>query len=68
MEVNFLFNLHQKVVMKLTDNNVKLVEDKLNNRPRKAFGYQTPNEVYFKDWCCRNYAKLHLLLEFTNLN
>jgi IS30 family transposase len=34
---------------KITDNDIKLVEDKLNNRPRKTLGYQTPNEVYFKE-------------------
>ncbi len=26
---------------------IKQVEDKLNNRPRKSLGYSTPNEVYF---------------------
>lgn len=33
----------------ITDEQVKYVEDKLNNRPRKSLGYQTPNEVYFKE-------------------
>ena len=47
----------------ITNIDLKLVKDKLTNRPRKTLGYQTPNEVYFKDWRCRNYAKLHLLLE-----
>lgn len=28
---------------------IKEVEALLNNRPRKTLGYQTPNEVYFKD-------------------
>ncbi|PID99952.1 MAG: IS30 family transposase, partial [Thiothrix nivea] len=25
---------------------VKAIQDKLNNRPRKILGYKTPNEVY----------------------
>jgi IS30 family transposase len=25
-----------------------MVEDKLNNRPRKRFGYKTPNQVYLQ--------------------
>ena len=33
----------------LTAIDLKLAEDKLNNRPRKTLGYQTPNEVYFKE-------------------
>jgi IS30 family transposase len=27
---------------------VELVQNKLNNRPRKKFGYQTPNEVFLQ--------------------
>lgn len=34
---------------KITDEDIKTVEEKLNNRPRKTLGYQTPNEVYFKE-------------------
>lgn len=34
---------------KITDEEIKIVEEKLNNRPRKTLGYQTPNEVYFKE-------------------
>jgi len=30
----------------VTDAQIKYVEDKLNNRPRKRFGYLTPNQVY----------------------
>lgn len=30
----------------ITDEQIKYVEDKLNNRPRKRFGYLTPNQVY----------------------
>jgi len=30
----------------ITENAVKQTEDILNNRPRKRFGYRTPNEVY----------------------
>ena len=32
----------------ITDQEVKTVVDKLNNRPRKCLGYRTPNEVFFK--------------------
>ena len=32
----------------LTYADVRRVEDKLNSRPRKAFGYRTPREVFFK--------------------
>jgi transposase, IS30 family len=31
---------------KITAEQIKYVEDKLNNRPRKRFGYLTPNQVY----------------------
>ena len=30
----------------ITDAEVKIVEEKLNNRPRKTLGYCTPNEIY----------------------
>lgn len=30
------------------DNALQNIMDKLNNRPRKLLGYQTPNEVFFK--------------------
>ena len=30
----------------VTDADVRAIQDKLNNRPRKALGYKTPNEVY----------------------
>jgi len=33
----------------ITEQDIKLAEAKLNNRPRKTLGYQTPNEVYFKE-------------------
>jgi IS30 family transposase len=33
---------------RITDQNLQLVEDLLNNRPRKTLGYWTPNEVFFK--------------------
>jgi len=32
--------------LSITDTDVKRVEDVLNNRPRKALGYCTPNEIY----------------------
>ncbi len=34
---------------KISQQSVKKVENKLNNRPRKTLNYQTPNEVYFKE-------------------
>jgi transposase, IS30 family len=32
----------------ITAEEIQYVEDKLNNRPRKKFGYQTPNEVFLQ--------------------
>jgi transposase, IS30 family len=32
----------------ITDERVKEVQEKLNNRPRKRFGFQTPNQVYLQ--------------------
>ena len=31
----------------VTDEDVQMAVDKLNNRPRKCLGYKTPNEVFF---------------------
>ncbi len=39
----------QTELAKITDEQINQVEAKLNNRPRKTLGYQTPNEVYFKE-------------------
>ncbi len=33
---------------KINDKQIKKVEERLNNRPRKTLGYKTPNEVFFK--------------------
>jgi IS30 family transposase len=33
---------------RITDQQLQLVENLLNNRPRKTLGYRTPNEVFFK--------------------
>jgi transposase, IS30 family len=33
---------------RITDQDLQLVENLLNNRPRKTLGYRTPNEVFFK--------------------
>jgi transposase, IS30 family len=33
---------------KISDRQIKEVEERLNNRPRKTLGYKTPNEVFFK--------------------
>jgi IS30 family transposase len=40
------FPKHMKFAT-ITESQVKQVEDRLNNRPRKSLAYQTPNEVYF---------------------
>ncbi len=32
---------------KTSNNHVKIIEDKLNNTPRKILGYKTSNEVFF---------------------
>lgn len=32
---------------KISDPQIKEVEERLNNRPRKTLGYKTPNEVFF---------------------
>jgi len=39
----------QTELAKITDKQITKVEAKLNNRPRKTLGYQTPYEVYFKE-------------------
>mgnify|MGYP000707317631 CR=1 FL=1 len=31
----------------VTDEEIQIAMDRLNNRPRKCLGYQTPNEVFF---------------------
>ena len=31
----------------ITDEEVNLVMDKLNNRPRKSLGFKTPNQIFF---------------------
>ena len=31
---------------KVTEKEIKFIQNRLNNRPRKSLGYQTPNEVY----------------------
>ena len=33
----------------ITDEQIQMVEDKLNNRPRKTLGYRTPEELFFKE-------------------
>ena len=33
---------------KLVDRGVKMVVEKLNNRPRKRYQYNSPNEVYLQ--------------------
>lgn len=32
----------------ITDNQVQMVMNRLNNRPRKTLGFKTPNEVFFR--------------------
>jgi IS30 family transposase len=31
---------------KVTDEDIIIIQNKLNNRPRKLLDYKTPNEVY----------------------
>jgi IS30 family transposase len=31
---------------KVTVKEIRVIQNKLNNRPRKLLGYKTPNEVY----------------------
>ncbi|PCH85748.1 MAG: IS30 family transposase, partial [Piscirickettsiaceae bacterium] len=31
---------------KVNDEDISVIQDKLNNRPRKLLNYKTPNEVY----------------------
>ena len=38
----------QSEFSKITDKQIKKVEERLNQRPRKTLGYKTPNEVFFK--------------------
>lgn len=33
---------------KVTVDEIKKIEDDLNNRPRKILGWLTPNEVYYE--------------------
>ncbi|MBA3766493.1 MAG: IS30 family transposase [Acidobacteria bacterium] len=33
---------------KISDRQIKKIEDRLNYRPRKTLGYKTPNEVFFE--------------------
>ena len=30
----------------ITENDLVIIMDKLNNRPRKTLGYATPNEIF----------------------
>jgi IS30 family transposase len=39
----------QMAFAEITDEQIQAVEDKLNNRPRKTLGYQTPKELFFKE-------------------
>jgi IS30 family transposase len=33
----------------ITDNEIKMVMERLNNRPRKTLGYKTPSQLFFKE-------------------
>jgi IS30 family transposase len=35
-------------VSKLTSHDIYIIQEKLNNRPRKCLGYLTPNEFFYK--------------------
>ena len=36
----------EMAVDKLTKEEIRVIQNKLNNRPRKLLDYKTPNEVY----------------------
>ena len=36
----------------LSDDELKSVQDELNNRPRKSLGWRTPKEVFFEHLKC----------------
>jgi hypothetical protein len=52
--VSLIYNLNGSFEMKaggieldkVTDEEIILIQNKLNNRPRKLLGYKIPNEVY----------------------
>ena len=33
----------------ISNNEIMMIQDKLNHRPRKTLGYKTPFEVFFKE-------------------
>lgn len=39
----------QMKINAISDVDIKIAQDKLNNRPRKTLGFLTPNETYFKE-------------------
>jgi hypothetical protein len=47
----------------ITDEQVKNVVEKLNNRPRKRYQFNSPNEVYLQK--LKIIKNLHLLIECT---
>ncbi len=36
----------QRQMANITDEEIKMIENKLNNRPRKRLGFRTPTEVF----------------------
>jgi IS30 family transposase len=34
----------------ITDEEIRMIEDRLNNRPRKRLGFKTPSEVFYKSF------------------
>ena len=46
---------------KITESDIKLIEDKLNNRPRKRLNYLTPHEVFVKKMKPENFRVQSLI-------
>ena len=46
---------------KITESDIKLIEDKLNNRPRKRLNYLTPYEVFVKKMKLENFQVQSLI-------
>lgn len=42
----------------VTEKQLKIVQEKLNNRPRKVLGYRTPNEVFQSELLNLNFKKI----------
>ncbi len=52
---------------KVTEKELKIVQEKLNNRPRKILGYRTPNEVFKLELTNLNHKKMMIILGLVEL-